>query len=55
MEIRLVCYRLNEGFASWVEILGLHSASPEFEALNVFVASNYLLPSLRITENLLFT
>ncbi len=30
---------LNEGFASWVEILGLNSANPEFEALNVFVTS----------------
>lgn len=32
--------RLNEGFASWVEILGLNSANPEFEALSIFVTSN---------------
>ncbi|CAF2983694.1 unnamed protein product [Rotaria sp. Silwood2] len=30
---------LNEGFASWVEVLGLDNASPEFEALDVFVTT----------------
>ncbi|CAF3546049.1 unnamed protein product [Rotaria sp. Silwood1] len=30
---------LNEGFASWVEVLGLHNANPEFEALDVFVTT----------------
>ncbi|CAF1400989.1 unnamed protein product [Adineta ricciae] len=30
---------LNEGFASWVEILGLNNANPEFQALSVFVTA----------------
>ncbi|CAF1156557.1 unnamed protein product [Didymodactylos carnosus] len=30
---------LNEGFASWVEILGLNNSSPEFHPLDVFVTA----------------
>lgn len=33
----MILFRLNEGFASWVEILGLNNANPEFQALSVFV------------------
>ena len=28
---------MNEGFASWVEVLGLNHANPEFKALDIFV------------------
>ncbi|CAF3355817.1 unnamed protein product [Rotaria socialis] len=30
---------LNEGFASWVEVIALNNANPEFEALDVFVTT----------------
>ncbi|CAF0817363.1 unnamed protein product [Adineta steineri] len=30
---------LNEGFASWVEILGLNNVNPEFQALSIFVTT----------------
>jgi aminopeptidase N len=29
--------RLNEGFASWVEVLGLDHSNPEFQSFDTFV------------------
>ena len=45
--------RLNEGFASWVETLGLNNSNPEFQALNVFVTCKSLLDPSDCAELLL--
>jgi len=32
---------LNEGFASWVEVLGLNHSNPEFQSFDTFVSGEH--------------